>query len=113
MFNRKILAAGVLGLAALTATPAAAQTSVVVETADLQLASEAGQRTLDTRLRTAVRTICGDRPSALALGETQTYRQCVATSTASFQSPRQVAIAKATDTVRMAINDDSQSNNAG
>lgn len=56
-------------VATLAATPALAQDaapsrSVAVGYADLDLASEAGRRSFDNRLRQAVREVCGSASSA-------------------------------------------------
>ncbi len=58
-------------LLAFTAVPALAETPAtvtsIVRTADLDLASEAGQRTLDKRLSQAIIEVCGEvSPSDLA-----------------------------------------------
>ncbi len=53
--------AAVFGAApALAGDPAPAPRSATVRYADLNLASEAGQRTLDARIAVAVRQVCGE-----------------------------------------------------
>lgn len=113
MFNKKIVAALSLGIAALTATPVAAQTTVTVATADLELGSAAGQRTLDARLKGAVRDVCGVTPTLRDLHDVRSYRSCVAGAEASFMDQRRIAIANAQGGERMAANDQAQSANAG
>ncbi|MEO0420131.1 MAG: UrcA family protein [Pseudomonadota bacterium] len=100
-----ILTAAALGIATLMSAPVAAQTSVDVSTAQLDLSSAKGQRNLDARLRVAVRDVCGVTPALRDLREVRDHRQCVSQARASFTQQRNVEIAraKAQDAQRMAI----------
>ena len=55
----QILAAALLGAATVFAVPAAAQSSVAVKYADLDLTTSAGQARLERRIDKAVREVCG------------------------------------------------------
>lgn len=69
-----ILTAGLIKAApALAETPAAQQT--YVKTADLNLASEGGQRTLDRRLAQAAREVCGVPSDSDLVGQNKA-REC-------------------------------------
>ena len=76
------LASGLITAAAIKAAPALAQEappvvhSTVVQTADLNLGSEAGLRKLDRRLANAAREVCGDASVADLEGRNQ-VRQCI------------------------------------
>ena len=72
-----ILTAGLIKAApALAETPAAQQTYVsYVKTADLNLASEGGQRTLDRRLAQAAREVCGVPSDSDLVGQNKA-REC-------------------------------------
>lgn len=77
----KTLTTLTLMLSALAATPAIAQlapsgeTRVVVSTADLDLGSTAGQRTLDHRIAIAVVEACGETSNADLAGRNE-IRRC-------------------------------------
>lgn len=62
--------------------------TVTVQTADLNLGSPAGQRTLDRRIDQAVRQVCGE-PSALVQGGRQASERCRAETRAA--ADRQLA----------------------
>ena len=55
----QILAAAALGAATVFAVPAAAQSTVAVKYADLDLTTSAGQARLERRIDRAVREVCG------------------------------------------------------
>ncbi len=77
----KILTTLTLMLSALAATPALAQavpsaeTRVVVRTADLDLGSAAGKRTLDRRIAIAVVEACGETSNVDLAGRNE-IRRC-------------------------------------
>lgn len=83
-----------LGLAGTAVSPALAgevsRMTISVPTADLNLSTAAGQRTLDNRIAKAVRTVC--RTTSLATGSrvmTQDAKACLAK--ARSEASRQVA----------------------
>ena len=86
--------------AALIATPATAQTPIsaggqlVVSYADLDLSSEAGVRTLDRRIRTAVQQACGPVSDFDPAGKNRA-RDCQEQTLAAARAQRDVAIAAA------------------
>ncbi len=85
---------------ALVASPAAAQSPIsangqlVVSYADLDLSSEAGVRTLDRRIRTAVVQACGPVSDYDLAGKNQ-VRDCQDETLALARAQRDVAIAAA------------------
>lgn len=90
-----ILAAALLA----GATPALAQPathSVAVHYGDLDLASADGRATLDSRLRQAVRTACGD-PSPADLRGQNRASDCREDLTASLAQRRDAVYAAATN----------------
>lgn len=84
-------------LAAGLATPAAAQSAPVfkVAYADLDLASAAGQRTLDARLNAAISRACGDDFSLHGATEAGQIRICKAQLRKTVNVQREAAIAAA------------------
>ena len=85
-------------LLAFSATPALAQpaasTTSIVQTADLDLSSQAGQRALEHRLGQAVKEVCGNAsPSDLA-GQNE-VRRCRVDTMATLASQRDERIAVA------------------
>ena len=88
-------------LLAFTATPALAEPPVTaisfVHTADLDLSSQAGQRTLDKRLSHAIVEVCGEAsPSDLA-GQNK-VRECRKDAHSRFDAERDQRIAAASST---------------
>ena len=85
-------------LLALSAIPAAAEPPVtaisVVQTADLDLSSQAGQRTLDRRLNQAAKEVCGIASDADVAGKND-VRRCRAETLASLAHDRDQRIAAA------------------
>lgn len=85
-------------LLAFTATPALAETPVVatsiVETADLDLSSQSGQRALDRRLTQAVKEVCGTASDADVSGKND-VRRCRVETLAGLASERDQRIAAA------------------
>jgi UrcA family protein len=83
------IAADVTGLSvsAFACTAAYAQydepKQVVVETTDLNLNSEAGQKVLKLRISRAARSVCGETGSRLGLSEQRLIDRCVAKSIAN------------------------------
>jgi len=72
-------------------TPDHVTRSVVVQTSDLDLTTQAGAQTLSQRIDRATRQVCGPRPSSFGPGlraEQRSYRECRA-------SARTMAIAQA------------------
>ncbi|MBD2843495.1 UrcA family protein [Erythrobacter rubeus] len=113
MFNRKVFAAVAIGIAALNAVPAAAETSIEVNVVQFDLATAEGQRALDAELNSAVDKICGIRPSSLTLRAVNAHQNCVTVTKASFMEQRTVAIARAQDERRVAVGAERPSNTAG
>jgi UrcA family protein len=78
---RIVIASALITAAALKAVPALAETAPgpvnvsIVETADLDLGSEAGKRQLDRRLAHAAREVCGTA-SEIDLEGTNDVRAC-------------------------------------
>ncbi|MBV7265892.1 UrcA family protein [Erythrobacter ani] len=113
MFNRKVFTAVAIGIAALNALPASAQTTVEVSTGQFDLTTTAGQRALDAELNSAVDKICGVRPSSLTLRGVNSHQNCIAETKASFMEQRNFAIARAQSESRLAVTGERASNNAG
>lgn len=103
MFNRALLSAAALGLAAFAAPLAAQDNSAVVEFGDLDLTTEAGRATLDSRLTRAVRNVCGGYPSRTSLAQLGAYYSCVADARASYKDQVRVALENANGR-RVAVN---------
>lgn len=85
-------------LLAFTAAPALAQPPVTitsfVQTADLDLASKDGQRTLDKRLSQAIVEVCGEASPADLAGQNK-VRACRKDAHNRFDAERDERIAKA------------------
>lgn len=85
-------------LLALSATPALAEGSLiatsVVETADLDLSSQSGQRALDHRLNQAVKDVCGIASDVDVAGKND-VRRCRVETLASLAVERDQRIAAA------------------
>jgi UrcA family protein len=85
-------------LLAFTTTPAFAETPVVatvtVQTADLDLSSQAGREALDHRLNIAVKDVCGAASDSDLAGKND-VRQCRADTLSSLSAERDQRIAKA------------------
>jgi UrcA family protein len=64
----------------------------VVAFGDLDLTTEAGRATLETRLRAAERTVCGSRPWARDLRTASEYRHCIVAARASYQEQVRLAL---------------------
>lgn len=71
-----------LSVSAFACTAAYAQDDqprqMVVQTADLNLNSEAGQKALTLRISRAARKVCGDDGTRVDLGTKQSVKRCVA-----------------------------------
>ncbi len=96
MIAAALIALGAPALAcAQTARADSDARQVSVSFADLNLATNAGQATLKTRLDHAARTACGERPDNRDLRALAAYQACVKTSvqtaTASVLAPSMVA----------------------
>lgn len=85
-------------LLALSATPALAEPPVVatstVQTADLDLSSQAGQRALDHRLNLAVKDVCGTAYDVDLAGQNE-VRRCRVETLASLSAERDQRISAA------------------
>ena len=85
-------------LLAFSATPAFAEQPVVatsiVETADLDLSSQSGQRALDRRLTQAVKEVCGTASNADVAGKND-VRRCRVDTLAGLAIERDQRIAAA------------------
>lgn len=88
-------------LFAFTAAPALAEPPVtltsIVQTADLDLASEAGQRALDKRLSQAIVEVCGEASPADLAGQNK-VRDCRKDAHNRFDAERDQRIAAASST---------------
>jgi UrcA family protein len=93
------LASALITTAAIKAAPALAQEPVspinvsLVRTADLDLGSDAGRRTLDRRLTQAVREVCGTASDVDLEGKND-VRQCRAETLAKARSQRDSVLAE-------------------
>ena len=85
-------------LLAFSASPALAEAPLVatsiVETADLDLSSQSGQRTLDHRLNQAVKEVCGTASDVDVAGKND-VRRCRVETLAGLASERDQRIAAA------------------
>ena len=85
-------------LLAFSATPALAEPPVIatttVQTADLDLSSQAGQRALDHRLSQAVKDVCGTAYDVDLSGQND-VRRCRVETLASLSAERDQRIAAA------------------
>lgn len=85
-------------LLAFSATPAIAEApyiaTSIVETADLDLTSQAGQQALDRRLSQAVKEVCGTASDADVAGKND-VRRCRVETLAGLASERDQRIAAA------------------
>ena len=85
-------------LLAFSATPALAEAPIIatsiVETADLDLNSQSGQRALDRRLNQAVKEVCGIASDADVAGKND-VRRCRDETLAGLASERDQRIAAA------------------
>jgi len=88
----------IASLLAFTASPALAETPIVassiVQTSDLDLSSQSGQRVLDLRLNQAVKEVCGVASDADVAGKND-VRRCRAETLASLADERDQRIAAA------------------
>ena len=66
-----------------------------VSYADLDLLSDAGQKTLDRRVGGAVSALCDDRPGILPLSELSARRKCASESWSNVQPQIAAAIERA------------------
>ena len=98
----KILNIAALGLAsalALLPAPAVARDAapvVRISTADLNLATEAGLRTLDRRLAQAVREVCSDRAADTQLARQLSVKRCIAETSKDLAAQRARVLARRT-----------------
>ena len=87
-------------LLAFTATPALAEPPAIaistVQTADLDLSSQAGQRALDHRLSLAVKEVCGTASDVDVAGKND-VRHCRADTLGKVASERDQRIAAASN----------------
>ena len=87
-----------ISLLAFTATPAFAEPPIIatstVQTADLNMSSKAGQRTLELRLNRAVNEVCGSASNVDLRGQNE-VRRCRTETLASVAGERDQRIAAA------------------
>ena len=117
MFNSKAIATLALGIAAVTAVPAHADShaegvSISVETQDLNLASSTGQRTLETRLNAAVRQAFGAKKDLRTLSEKSSHRQCETNARDNFVEQQRLALESAKGAERMAMEQNGETRSA-
>lgn len=90
-----ITAGAIKAAPAFAETPAAPQTYVrYVQTADIDLSSESGQRALDHRLAQAAREVCGD-PSDVDLVGQNKARECRKDAVENAGAKREALLAAA------------------
>lgn len=95
--NRQLVCSILFATSAFQFTPALAREDPMtarVSYADLNLTSAAGQKALDSRVRRAVRTVCGDT-SAKDLAGSRIVRTCQKRAFASARPQVMIALAKA------------------
>ena len=105
IFTRTLLSLAVVGtLAATPAIAAPACQSRIVRTADLDLATYAGEQALRTRISRAVSLVCGnvDQRDLIAMAS---MNACRATAMANAAPQMEVAIANAHSGKAYAVND--------
>jgi UrcA family protein len=83
-------------------SPASANNVSLVRTADLDLGSSTGQRTLDQRLANAAREVCGTASDADIEGKND-VRQCRNATLAQAKSQRNTVLAAAGRDVTIAV----------
>lgn len=93
-----VAAAASISAAPATAQGVPAQSTLAVSYADLDLTTDAGIRTLDRRILSAVQQACGP-VSAFDLSGTNRARECRADALARLDLQRQTAIAAARQAV--------------
>ena len=92
MFNRIALAAlPFLAFTAAIGAPVAAQSTAKVAIGDLNLTTEAGRATMEARLASAVRNVCGPRPMH-DLSQIANHRQCIRDARESYQEQVRIAL---------------------
>lgn len=89
-----VIASLLCALTSVQATASPATPESRVSYADLDLRSEAGIRTLDQRLKRAVKSACSQDDRALDLREQMAARRCVAKISSGIAQPRNDAIAR-------------------
>jgi UrcA family protein len=95
--------------AALLAASAPAMAGVKsrpVQYKDLDLSSAAGQQRLEARIKSAVKSVCGD-PRAYSLAEKQDRARCQRDALESAMPKAERTIARYKETIRMAANEPS------
>jgi len=97
-----------IGLSALAfaipavATPPTTETATrIVEHSDLNLSTAKGQKRLETRIKSAVRTVCRER-DARSIVEQRLVRQCKLAATSAAMRDAKIAIANYKRNNRMA-----------
>ncbi len=106
MVTLKKLALGCAAVAAVAAaTPAMADVKTTsVDYQDLDLSSPKGQARLHTRIKYAVKKVCGS-PSAFSLAEKRDLARCVADAMAAATPKAERTIARYNDAKRLAVNE--------
>lgn len=87
------IALSLLVLAPVSAFAQEAPTSVAVSYSDLNLKSEAGVKTLDRRLASAIRTVCGEHDGSALLANRFAAQRCAKEKRAEVAVLRNHAIA--------------------
>jgi UrcA family protein len=105
MVTFKKLALACAAVAVATATPAMADWQTTsVDYQDLDLSSAKGQARLHTRIKYAVKKVCGS-PRAFSLAEKQDLARCEAAAMAKATSKAERTIARYKDAKRLAANE--------
>lgn len=107
MFSFKTIALSTA--AALLAVSAPAMAGVKnkqVQYRDLDLSSAAGQKRLETRIRSAVKSVCGN-PRAVSLAEKQDLLRCQRDALANAMPKLESTIARYKESNRLAANESS------
>ncbi len=93
------IALSLLVLAPVPAFAQEAKSTVVVSYSDLNLRSEAGVKTLDRRLATAIRSVCGVHDGSAVLEQRFDAQRCVKEKSAEVAALRDRAIASSSQTL--------------
>lgn len=101
----KILCGCVTAAVMATSVPAiAGENSKLVQYDDLDLSSAAGQKRLETRIKSTVKQVCG-YPRAFTLAEKQDQRRCMTNAMEKAMPKAAQTIARYREAKRMAANE--------